>query len=78
MKSLDKLSIGQGAYIIKINAHDKTKSRLLDLGFIKNSYVKCIYQSPFKSPRAYLIGESVIALRNSDASLIIVGDSNEI
>ena len=76
--TLDKLNIGDGAYILDIKTNDKIKYRLLDLGFIKNSYIKCLYESPFKNPRAYIICNSVIALRNNDASMIIVGEKNEL
>ncbi len=75
MKTLDSLKLNDKAYIRKLNVENKIKLRLLDLGFVENSTIKCIYTSPSKNPKAYLIMGSVIALRNEDAkNIIIEGD----
>ena len=75
MKTLNDLKIGESAFIRKLNVDKKVKMRLLDLGFTQNSLIKCIYNSPAKNPKAYLIMGSVIALRNEDAkNIFIEGD----
>ena len=64
-------------YVKKINTKDNLKERLQDLGLTLNTEIKMLYKSPFNDPCSYLIKNSVIALRNSDAKNIIVGDKNE-
>lgn len=62
-------------YKIKnINANELIKRRLYDIGIIKDSKIKLLYVSPSKRMKAYLIKNSIIAIRNVDASLIEVLD----
>lgn len=69
---LDALPIGRSAVIsdvLKKNA-DISK-RLLQLGFRRESDVECVGESPLGGMRAYRVLESIIALRNEDARLIL-------
>jgi len=60
-------------YKIKnINADELIKRRLYDIGIIKDSKIKLIYISPSRRMKAYLIKNSIIAIRDKDASLIEV------
>ena len=70
--TLDKLKIDMEATIIKVSGLELLKRRLLDLGFIPGEKTKCVLISPFKDPKAYLINNNVIALRNKDAKNIEV------
>ena len=70
--SLDNLKNGSTATVQSINTGSNLKQRLMDLGFVKGATIKAIHQSPSKNPKAYLIKGVVIALRNCDASEIIV------
>lgn len=70
--TLDKIMINKKVKIIDINQNSKLKRRFLDLGITPNSYIKCEFESPFKDPRAYLIKGCTIAIRNEDASDIMV------
>ena len=70
--SLDLLKIGDSANVVKINSIDDIKRRLLDMGITENSVIKCILESPFKDPRAYLVKGATIAIRNCDAKDITV------
>ena len=42
------------------------------MGITENSVIKCILESPFKDPRAYLVKGATIAIRNCDAKDITV------
>ena len=76
--TLDKLPEGKSGYVIKINLSGSIRERILDLGLIENTKVKCVYSSPKNDPRAYRIRGALIALRNSDTSKIeITTDSGE-
>lgn len=60
-------------YKIKnINADELIKRRLYDIGIIKDSKIKLLYISPSKRMKAYLIKNSIIAIRDKDAALIEV------
>jgi len=64
-----------GIYEIKdINTNEIVKRRLYDMGIIKGSKIKLLYTSPSKRIKAYLVKDSMIAIRDKDASLIEVYD----
>jgi ferrous iron transport protein A len=62
-------------YKIKnINTNEITKRRLYDIGLIKDTKIKFLYNSPSNKIKAYLIKDSIIAIRNRDAKNIEVYD----
>ena len=69
---LSDLKVNGVAVIKKINLNDSELRRLYDLGFVIGSKVKTILVSPSKLIKAYLIKDTVIALRNSTSSKIEV------
>lgn len=48
------------------------RQRLLDLGFIKGVEISVQSQSPLKDPTAYLLHNTLIALRKEDAQKIMI------
>lgn len=50
----------------------ESRRRLLDLGFVKGTPIKIDLVSPLKNPKAYLIKGTSIALRDSQASKILI------
>lgn len=72
ISTLDKILLNEEVIIKKINSEGILKRRFLDLGFLPQTYIKCVLISPFKDPKAYQINGSVIALRNIDAQNIEV------
>lgn len=78
MTTLDKVSTGELAIIVAVDTELSLKQRLYDIGFVPNTKIKVIHQSPSGNPRAYLVRGTVIALRNCDAQRISVRvDNNE-
>ena len=62
-------------YNIKnINANEIIKRRLYDIGLINGAKIKLLYVSPSNRIKAYLIRDSIISIRDKDASLIEVYD----
>lgn len=60
-------------YIVNgININEKSKRRLYDIGLNIGTKIKLLFASPSKKINAYLIRNSIIAIRNSDASKIEV------
>ena len=62
-------------YKIKnINADELIKRRLYDIGIIRDAKIRLLYISPSQRMKAYLIKNSIIAIRDKDASFIEVFD----
>lgn len=69
MKRLSELKIGDEAVITQMPENNR---RLLDIGLIKGTTVKCVLKSPLGNPAAYKIRGAVIAIRDEDAKNIEV------
>ncbi len=69
---LHMLPIGKKARISHLLPTGDMRRRLLDLGFITDTEIQCLYRSPMGDPTAYLVRGTVIALRQEDAGKIIV------
>ena len=65
--SLNDVPIGQTATVKKVHATG-------GMSLIENTKVKCVGQSPFGNPKAYLIRGAVIALRNEDSKKIKINE----
>lgn len=70
--SLNKLPIGKRGKVLEITAEETTRRRLLDLGLIKNTFVKSLHISPAGNPIAYEIRDAVIALRREEAQNVLI------
>ena len=66
------LKLGESAYVTKINSRDDMRIRLYDLGLIEGTNIKLILVS--NGIKAYLIKNSLIAIRDKDSKDIIVGE----
>ncbi len=70
--SLQKLPRGASGIICELKNESGIKRRLNDLGFTEGTKIEKIGVSPLGDPSAYLVRGATIALRDSDASLIVV------
>lgn len=75
--NLNELSIGEASYIKKINSCNDVKVRLYDIGLIEGTKVTLKLKSPSKKIKAYEFRNTLIAIRDSDASNILIGDIND-
>ena len=50
------------------------RQHLADLGFVPGSEVRPLYAAPAGDPRAYLVCDTVIALRQKDAATVAVAE----
>jgi ferrous iron transport protein A len=71
-KQLASLKEGQVASVIGLLAKGGMRRRLMDLGVIAGTSIKCIQKSPSGDPTAYEIRGAIIALRMEDANDILV------
>ena len=72
MFPLSRLPLGKRARVRSLSAVEPLKGRLLDLGFVPESEITPLYAAPLGDPRAYLICDTVIALRQRDAATVAV------
>ncbi len=69
---LAHLPVGKTAHIDRVHAKGPLGKRLLDMGFVQNTPVTCLFESPCGGMRAYRIRETVVALRCEDALEITI------
>ena len=71
---LSSLIEGEHATILGISTECRgaNRRRLLDLGFIKGTLLTLEYLGPNQNPRAYRLRNTLIALRNDQADLILI------
>ncbi len=75
--NLSELEPGSQAKIDKIlidpNEAEHFSSRLLELGFIPGSTVKCLHKAPITgNPKSYLVRGMHVALRNEEATRVSI------
>ncbi len=75
MFPLSRLPLGQTARVLSLSAEEPLKSRLLDLGFVPGSEITPLYAAPWGDPRAYLVCDTVIALRQRDAATVTMEEA---
>jgi DtxR family Mn-dependent transcriptional regulator len=71
---LSSLSEGEKAKILGISSECRgaNRRRLLDLGFINGTEIETEFTSPMKEPKAFLIRNTLIALRNDQSDLVLI------
>lgn len=71
---LSSLGTGEKARVIGISSECRgaNRRRLLDFGFIKGTTIETEMESPTKEPKAYKIKNTLIALRNDQADLVLI------
>jgi len=71
---LSQLRDGAKAKILGISSECRgaSRRRLLDLGFIPGTVIESEFSSPMSNPKAYLIRNTLIALRNDQADLVLI------
>lgn len=73
--SLENLAVGESARVEHLLSSGSMRRRLLDIGLIEGTKVRCVQKSPAGDPVAYLIRGAVIALRDEDSrNVLVVGE----
>ena len=72
MFPLSRLPLGKKARVLSLSSQEPLRGRLIDLGFVPGSEITPLYAAPMGDPRAYLICDTVIALRQRDAATVAV------
>lgn len=71
---LTSLEDGESAKVVGISSECRgaNRRRLLDLGFVKGTPVKLEYPGPLKNPNAYMIRNTLIALRKDQTDFVLI------
>jgi DtxR family Mn-dependent transcriptional regulator len=71
---LSALEEGETGTVVGISSDCRgaSRRRLLDLGFVKGTAIRAELDSPLKNPRAYLIKNTLIALRKDQADYVLI------
>ena len=70
--TLNELRVGQSAVVWRLDNPAPMRRRLLDIGLVPNSVVRCVGISPGGDPAAYRICRAVVAIRREDGRLVRV------
>ena len=69
--SLSDMNKNDLCIIKRIETKGELRRRLMDLGFIEGTKIRCVRISPFGDPKAYYVRGTVIALRKEDSGTIL-------
>lgn len=69
-KKLSELPPGEGGRVSALLCDGAVRRRLLDVGLVPGTLVRCVGVSPLGDPKAYAVRGKVIAIRRSDARSI--------
>lgn len=69
---LNSIDVGQCVTVTALAPSPSMRRRLQDIGFIEGTPVQCVLKSPSGDPAAYRVGDTVFALRGTDAARIFV------
>lgn len=69
---LSDLTPGSVCQIVSLELSGLLRRRILDLGIVPGTLIRCIRRGPSGDPTAYLVRETLIALRSEDAAQIFV------
>ena len=75
--SLSEMQPGQRARITELTASGSIRRRLLDIGLVEGTEIKCVGKSPAGDPAAFYIRGAIIAIRSEDGSNVIAEVTDE-
>lgn len=70
--TLSSLKCGSGAVVRALCTQGAMRRRLMDIGFVPGSPVRALFRSCSGDPVAYLVHDTVIALRREDSQTILI------
>lgn len=70
--TMNCLGTGQKARISDISLCGAIRRRFFDIGFVPGNEVECVCVSPLGDPKAYLVNDTIVAIRTNDSKLVTV------
>ena len=75
--SLNEMQPGQRAYIKELLTSGSIRRRLLDIGLVEGTEIRCVGKSPAGDPAAFYIRGAVIAIRSEDSTGVLAEMADE-
>ena len=66
------LPVGGSSMIKSIHTPPAIRRRLMDLGMLPGTFVRCLYTAPSGDPGAYLVSGTVVAIGKDNAANIFL------
>jgi len=70
--SLNDVCVGQCATILALKSSGNMRRRLLDIGLVKDTIVKCVGKNASGNMKSFLIRGAFIAIRTDDLKNILI------
>lgn len=70
------ISPGESAKVLRLELKGSMRRRLIDMGLVEGTKVKCVGKSPLGDPSAYFIRGAVIAIRDDNSKDVIIEKCN--
>ncbi len=70
--ALSQVRQGMTVTVHRLLSNGSIRRRLLDMGLIEGTEIRCLYSSPSGDPTAFLVRGTVVALRRRDAERVRV------
>lgn len=70
--SLADIGTGECCYIVKVHGYGSFRNRVLEMGFISGEEVRVVKNAPFHDPVEYIVMNTHVSLRRSEAAMIEV------
>lgn len=75
--ALSDLAVGASGYVVRVELSGLLRRRILDLGMVPGTPIRCVRKSPAGNPIAFAVRGSTIALRAEDAQFIRANVCND-
>ena len=72
LRTLNNLKPGEEAKVIKIKSDENIKRRLLDIGIVKGTKIKCLQYSLAGELTSFFVRGAVVAIREEDSKKIYI------
>ncbi len=70
--SLADIRTGESCYIVKVHGYGSFRNRVLEMGFISGEEVRVVKNAPLHDPVEYIVMNTHVSLRRSEAAMIEV------
>lgn len=67
---------GKDVMVLSVTCEERMRKRLQELGLMEGSRVRPLFSAAFGDPKAYLVREAVLGIRNRDAGQILCKEAD--
>lgn len=70
--TLAELTLGQDAYVIRVDGERNLRRRLMELGLLPNTSVRLLHVAPLGDPLSLRVRNTTLSIRKAEAQQIEV------